>query len=65
MYFDYHDKVLICTIDKVMSSTFFAHFKKLAIKRKPKLIQPETNRDELRDSFYGLKRGQYRRQGPR
>ena len=42
MYFDYQDKLLVCTIDKVMSTTFLAHFKKLAQKRKPNFIKLET-----------------------
>ena len=57
MYFDYHDKLLVCTIDKVMSTTFLAHFKKLALKRRPGLITLKTNRDDTRDIFYGLDKG--------
>ena len=57
MYFDYQDNLLVCTIDKVMSTTFLAHFKKLALKRKPNLIKLETSRDDTRDIFYGLDKG--------
>ena len=57
MYFDYQDKLLVCTIDKVMSTTFLAHFKKLALKRKPNFIKLETSRDDTRDIFYGIDKG--------
>ena len=57
MYFDYHDKLLVCTIDKVMSTTFLAHFKKLGMKREPNLINTETSRDDTRDIFYRINKG--------
>ena len=57
MYFDYHDKLLVCTIDKVMSTTFLAHFKKLAMKREPSSINHETSRDDTRDMYYRINRG--------
>ena len=57
MYFDYHDDLLICTIDKVVSTTILSHFKLLASKREIGFISPEQSRDDTRDKFYALNRG--------
>ena len=62
MYFDYKDNLLVCTIDKVMSTTLLAHFKNLALKRERDFINMSTaSRDEIRDVVYALKRGKIQR----
>ena len=57
MYFDYQDKLMVCTIDKVVSTTILFHFKQLAFKRIPGFIISETNRDETRDVVFALNKG--------
>jgi hypothetical protein len=57
MYFDYRDSLLICTIDKVSSTTILTHFKKLAMVRDVGFNTYQTSRDETRDSYYGLRKG--------
>ena len=59
MYFDYQDKLLVCTIDKVGSTTWLAHFKNLAAKRIPEFNIADTSRDETRDIIYALNKGTY------
>ena len=59
MYFDYQDKLLVCTIDKVGSTTWLAHFKNLAAKRIPEFNLADTSRDETRDIIYALNKGTY------
>jgi len=57
MYFDYQDNLMVCTIDKVSSTTLLFHFKKLAMLRYPEYINIEKSRDETRDFYYALKTG--------
>lgn len=57
MYFDYQDNLLVCTIDKVSSTTWLYHFKNLAMLRYPEFINVEKSRDETRDIYYALKTG--------
>ena len=57
MYFDYQDKLMVCTIDKVVSTTILFHFKQLAFKRIPGFLISETNRDETRDVVFSLNKG--------
>ena len=62
MYFDYQDKLLVCTIDKVGSTTWLAHFKNLAAKRIPEFNLADTSRDETRDIVYALNKGRKKNQ---
>ena len=59
MYFDYEDGLLVCTIDKVGSSTWFVNFLQLAMARHPEagFTWDQTTRDELRDVFYRIRSG--------
>ena len=57
MYFDYQDNLMVCTIDKVGSTTIYFHFKHLAFTRIPGFLLSETSRDETRDIVYGLNKG--------
>ena len=59
MYFDYQDNLMVCTIDKVGSTTIYFHFKHLAFTRIPGFLLSETSRDETRDIVYSLKRGTF------
>jgi hypothetical protein len=58
MYFDYDDRLLVCTIDKVGSTYWFLQFLRLGFLRKPGVFTWEnTTRDELRDVHYKIKSG--------
>ncbi len=57
MYFDYQDNLLVCTIDKVSSSTWLGHFQRLGSIRDPDLISQNTSRDDTRDKYYALSKG--------
>ena len=59
MYFDYQDNLMVCTIDKVGSTTIYFHFKHLAFTRIPGFLLSETSRDETRDIVYSLNRGTF------
>ena len=59
MYFDYEDRLLVCTIDKVGSTNWYHQFLRLGLLRQPGVISWEnTTRDELRDIHYRIKSGE-------